>query len=216
MNYKLVEILSYLIGISAIIGLVRYKKTDRAYYPFIILLWAGLFNEIISSLMIEYFRTNAINSNVYLITEACLILWFFRRLHLFTQNRKLYYIILIAFILSWLLENFYFSFLNKFNSYFSIIYSFVVVLMSIHKINSLIITERKKLLRNPIFLIMVSFVIFFTYKALIEIFWVYGLNASREFRIDVYRILTYINLVVNIIFILAVLWMPRRREFTWL
>lgn len=89
----------------------------------------------------------------------------------------------------------------------------LIVLMSINMINRMLVDGKKKLIQNPLFLILIGFIVFFTYKALIEIFWVYGLNASRDFRLEVYRIMAYINLAVNIIYAIAVLWMPRKREF---
>ena len=83
-------------------------------------------------------------------------------------------------------------------------------------INRLILDERSGLIKNSVFLITIGFIVFFTYKILIEIFWVYGLNASRDFRVEVYRIMTYINLAINLIYALAVLWIPKKREYTLL
>lgn len=80
-------------------------------------------------------------------------------------------------------------------------------------INRIIITERKSLIRNPVFIICLAFIIYFTYKVLLEIFWLYGLNSSREFRVEVYNIFKYINLFANLIYALAILWIPRKREY---
>ena len=83
-------------------------------------------------------------------------------------------------------------------------------------INRLIPEERGKLVKNSIFLVAIGFIAFYTFNSLIEIFWVYGLNASKDFRAGVYRIMTYINLIVNLIYAIAVLWIPRKREYTLL
>lgn len=213
MSYLLIDILSYSIAIAAIIGLVRFKKIDRAYYPFIILLWVGLCNEIIGTICIKHFKTNAINSNIYVLAEAILITWFFRNFGLFRKGKNLFSLSLFFILTFWLFENFYLSDIRRFSSYFRISYSMLIVLMSINMINRMLVDGKKKLIQNPLFLILIGFIVFFTYKALIEIFWVYGLNASRDFRLEVYRIMAYINLAVNIIYAIAVLWMPRKREF---
>jgi hypothetical protein len=63
---------------------------------------------------------------------------------------------------------------------------------------------------------MIGFIAFFTCKILIEIFWVYGLNSSRDFRVEVYRIMTFINLTVNLIYAITLIWMPAKREYTLL
>ena len=216
MNHFLVVIFSYSIIIAAIIGLIRFDKLDKAYIPFILLVWIGLLNEIISTISINIFRSNAVNSNIYVLLESILILWFFKNLKLFEKRRRLFSLIAIFYIIMWVADNFYISSLSQFSSYFGIGYSLITVLMSTQIINKLILEEKARLNKNAVFVIMIGFIVFFTYKALIEIFWVYGLNASTSFRLQVYRIMAYINLSVNLLFALAILWIPRKREYTLL
>lgn len=213
MSYQLIELLGYSIGIAAIVGLIRIRLIDRVYFPFIILLWAGLLNEIVNSVVINRGYSNALNSNIYVLVEALLILLFFYRLGLFREKPYVFFGLLLLFTGVWIAENFIFFDIHYFTSYFRILYSFIIVLLSIHQINQLSQQERRRIIRHPSFLIMIGFIAFFTYKTLVEIFWVYGLNASMDFQAGVYRIMTYINLAVNIIFLIAVLWMPRKREF---
>lgn len=216
MYQTLLEISSYSVGIGAVIGMVRFKKVDRAYLPFILLLWVGLLNEIITVVSIDLFKSNAVTSNIYVLVESLLILWFFKNLRLGRKNNKRFHFVALLFIAVWITDNFFISRITRFSSYFRILYNFITVLMSIHMINRLILDERSGLIKNSVFLITIGFIVFFTYKILIEIFWVYGLNASRDFRVEVYRIMTYINLAINLIYALAVLWIPKKREYTLL
>ena len=213
MNYKLAEILSYFIGLGALIGLFKIRKIDQTYYPFILLLWVGLLNEIINTIVINAGYSNAINDNIYGLLESLLITLVFYRMGVFDRYKNVFYYVLSGLLLLWIMINFVFFSIKQFSSYFNIIYSLYVVLLSINMINQLMLRERKRLIISPMFLVSIAFIFFFTYKALIEIFWVYGLNASKNFRVEVYRIMTYINLTVNIIYAIAVLWMPRKREF---
>jgi hypothetical protein len=213
MSYEIIDLLSYSVAIAAIIGLVRINKIDRTFIPFIILMFLGLLNESLSSFLIRKGYSNAINANIYSLLEAILITIFFRKLGLFDRAKKMYSWLLLLFIAVWVTENFIISKITVFNSYFNITYSFAVVLMSITMINRVIIEAKKGLLTSPVFLICIGFTIFFIYTALIEIFWVYGLNSSPEFSTSVYRIMTYINLLVNLIYALAILWIPRKREY---
>jgi hypothetical protein len=206
--------LSYAVAIAAIIGLVRIRVIDRAYYPFILLLWVALLTEITGTIVIRLYRTNAINSNIYVLLESVLILWFFRRLKLFSKTFFAW--LMTIFILAWIAENFIIFSITTFQSYFRVFYSFVIVLLSIHMINKLFSEERRKLIKNPVFLIMITFIVFFTYKTLIEIFYIYGLDASDEFKIQVYRIMPYINLTANLLYAIAVIWIPRKQEYTLL
>lgn len=216
MNPNLVAILSFSIAIAGIIGCVRFKKIDPAYYSFLFFVWLGLVNEIVSFILISVIHSNVVNSNIYVLLESMLLVWFFRTQALSEKPKKIFNWLFVIFILGWTFENFFMSSIHQFNSYFTVIYCFTTVLMSINLVNRLISNEKKLILRNPAFLICVCFILFFTCKALIEIFWIYGLNASKEFRIQVYDIMTFVNLIVNLIFALAVLWMPRKREYTLL
>ena len=213
MNYELIAILAYLIAVPAIIGLFRINRIDPAYYPFIVLLWIGLFNEIINTYCIEVYRSNVINSNIYVLVEALLILYFFRRLELFNKTYQ-FYLFLLLFAGTWVAEHFVFFSIWSFNSYFRILYSFTIVLMSISMINRLISSSSGRLIRNSAFLIMIGFIFFFTYKVLIEIFYIYSIEGSEVFGVQVYRLITYINLSVNLLYAIAIIWIPRKREYT--
>ena len=213
MNSQLLDYLSYAIGIGAIIGLFRIRHIEQVYFPFILLLWVGLVNEILSTVLIQLIHNNAINSNIYVLAESLLILWFFEKLGLFKKNKYIFWVFFLLFLFGWIAENLILFSIRRFNPYFRIGYSFTIVLLSIHMINHLLANEHKRLLKNPVFLIMLGFIGFFTYKALIEIFWMYGLNSSKDFRVQVYRLMTFINLFVNLLFALAVLWIPRKREY---
>lgn len=210
------ELFSYSVGIGAIIGLIRCKTLPQAYLPFILLLWLGFLNEIVTTIIINEGYSNAINNNIYVLAESFLILWLFKNWALFNNNIKSLVAILFMYIIAWLCVNFIFFSIKSFSSYFNILYSLTTVLMSIHMINRLILEEKRKLIKSSIFLVAIGFIVFYTYNSLVEIFWVYGLNASKDFRIDVYRIMTYINLIVNLIYAIAVLWIPKKREYTLL
>ena len=214
MHRLLTELFNLSIAFVAIIGLVRFKKIDSAYYPFLICQWIGLVNEIISIILVEHGHSNALNSNIYILTEALLFIWLFKKWGVFKSLRNLFPLIIIVLCLFWITENFIIYKIIYFSSYFRIFYSFIIVLLSIHTINGLISTERKNILKNATFLLCTAFVIYFTFKVLIEAFWLSGLNKSAVFRSRVYDILIYINLFCNLIYALAALWMPPKQRFS--
>jgi hypothetical protein len=215
MNYTLIEILSYFIGISVCISLIRWKHIQQRDYFFIAFLWAGLLSEVIATVSIKLFRTNAVVSNIYTLITPVLLILQFNRWGLFKSSLQLYVWLIGLVSLVWLWENFIYSSIFSFGSYSGIVTSFLIVLMSIHMINVLINQEQLARVKNTVFLICASFILFFTTEMLVEIFWLYGLNASKDFRQSIYRIITYVNLLVNILYAIAVLWMPKKREFTW-
>ena len=213
MTFTLVQILSFSIAIGAITGLVRFKKTDQAFLPFILFLWSGLINETISTILIYHRHATTINNNIYVLISSLLLVWLFKNWKVFSmQNQKWLYVLASLFVLVWGWEIFIYSSIKTVASYFRVVYSFVIVLLSIQMINKFLLENKTQLLRNPVFLICLSFIIFFTNKILIEIFWLYGINSSNEFAVQVFRIMTYVNLAVNLVYALAVLWIPRKRE----
>lgn len=213
MSFLLSTIFSFSIGIAAVFGGVRFSKIDPAYYPFLFLVWASLANEIVSFVVMNYGHSNAVNSNLFLLFQALLITLQFRYWDLFKRQKMLFPLILIGLLLLWIWESFWYSSLFRFNSYFIIARSFLIILMSISMINKLIASERASLLKNACFLICFTMLTFFSVSVLVEIFWLYGLNKSSLFRIRVYTILAYINLFCNLTYALAMLWIPMRLRY---
>lgn len=212
MNYLLIEIFSYSIAIGALIGLWRWKQIDPTYLPFVILLCIGLINEALGTILINLIGNNAINSNIYILFEGWIIVWFFYNCGMLRRPRNIFPGMLIFLTLSWIIDNFLIGDLFHFNSYSRILFSFTFVILSIQQVNRLMSTAKPGLLKHPLFIISTGFIIFFTNKILVEIFWLYGLDASKSFRKEVYQIVSYINLFVNLLFAIALLWIPRKRE----
>jgi hypothetical protein len=212
MNYTLAQIFGFSIAFPAIVGLVRYPKIKQVYFPFILLLWIGLANEILSIIIVKQGNSNAINNNIYVLLESIFLLLLFRNFGVFSRSKKVFWIILILFTGFWIAENFFISRITWFSSYFRIFYSFTVVLLSVNKVNHLMVEEKQWNERRALFILLIGFIVFFIYKSFVEIFWLYGLYSSKKFGVEVYRIMTYINLAVNLIFGIALLWIPRKRE----
>jgi hypothetical protein len=212
MTDTLARVFALSIIIAGVGALATYKKADSVYQPFFLLLWIGSLNEILSvGLVYSGFKT-AVNNNIYVLIESLCILWFFRNLRTVFLSNAVFIILVSSFVIFWLVENFIISRISYISSYFRIFYSFIIVILSITAVNHLIVTAKKSLLKIPVFIISMGFIIFFTYKILVEAFWLYGLNNSKDFRNSVYTILVYLNLFVNLLFALSLLWIPRKRE----
>ena len=212
MSYYEVVLFSASIFIATVIGWVRFSKTGPSILPFLLCLTIGTVNEVLSFILTMSGNYTTLNNNIYVLAEALCITWQFRRWELFRKAARWYYAIMIFIILLWIIDYLVFTDFSKLNFYFRIFYSFLIVLMSVQMNNILIFTFRKRLLQSHIFLICSGFIIYFTYKILIETFWLYGLAKSRDFRISVYLVLAWINLIVNIIYALAMLWIPKKPQ----
>lgn len=214
MNYQLSVIFSFSITIAAVIGWIRFKKINPTYYPFLICVWVGLLNEILSYIIAHTGHSTAVNNNIYVLAESLLFTWQFKNWGLFQRSKYLFVGILVSFSIFWYVESFFVPRITYITSYFRVFYSFVIILMSINIINELLIRERTNMLKSSAFLICTAFVIYYTYKVIVGVFWLYGLGGSRQFRISIVSILIYINLLTNLIYALAVLWMPTKHRFS--
>lgn len=213
MTYYHLALLSFSVFIGTAIGWLKIRKTDGSILPFLLCLTIASFNEIVSFFVtISGYHTN-VNNNIYVLSEGLLLTWQFKRWGLFAGYRKSYYDTLVFLLTLWVAENAIATGFCRIQSYFRIGYSLALVLMSIHMNSRLILKARGTLLKSPPFLICTGFIIYFTYKILVEIFWFYGLNASRDFRMNVYLLLVWLNFFVNLLYALALLWKPAKPRF---
>lgn len=208
--------LGFTLIFAVVISLVRFRRIAPAFHPFIFMIWIAMLNEIVSTVVVIQGMSNAVNTNIYLLFESLLLVWFFQKQRVFDQSPRLPYILAVVYIITWSAENLVISRLWLFESYYTVFYSFITVLCSINLINRVLLTSTSRLHADPLFIIALAFIIYHTYSLVVEVFWIYGLDASRDFRIYVYDILICINVVINLVYALAVLWMPARQKFTLL
>lgn len=211
--YHVAVILGYSIVIPAIIGLIRFSKINTAYQPFILFCLLDVFNHTLSVILIQAYHANTINSNIFILIEAMLFLLLFRNWGLFKKRSVLFFILLFLLGLVWIIDNLVWHQLDTVNSLFRIVYSFILVFLSIEQMNILIYSAKKNLLYNSRFLICCGLVIYYSYKATVEVFFLIRLKASINFYSNIFIILVFANLFVNLIFAWAVLWIPKKAKF---
>lgn len=205
---------SFSIFIAGIIALIRFNKINKCYYPFLYCIWIACVNELLSFILFKNNSSTSINSNLYVLIESLLIIWLFQRLKRFNKQNYLFLIIAISFLIIWCIENFVVEKITGIAMYFRIYYSLIIVLLSINYLNQMLGSAKEINWKNSDLLLCLGFILFFTYKLLVQSFWLYGLKSSKNFLLTVYPIMVYINLVSNLIYAIAVLWMPRKLVYT--
>lgn len=215
MTSEFILIGSYSITIAAGIALIRIKKVHRSYHPFIYIVFAALLNEICSSVLISGLKmSNAVTSNILGLLEGILWMWQFRRWEGFKKRKWEHHLLLAILIATWAFENIVLGKLFTFSSAYAILYSFLLVFLSINQVNRQIVEEKSNLLTNSKFLICTGTIIFYTYRIFVESFYVFDLQESNAFLSNVFSILAFVNLFVNLLFALATLWIPTRQRFS--
>jgi hypothetical protein len=211
-SFAFILIASYSISIAVIIGLIRLPVIHRSYHPFILIIVLSLINEVVSHVLIYYSKSNAINTNLVGPVDALLWLWQFRRWNIIGQFIQVTTSIMLLSI--WVTENIFLGKINTFSSVYAIAFSYVIVVFSIRQASNQVIRRQENLLINAKFLICCGSILFFTFRILIECFYLQGAQASNRFLSNVFGILALINLIVNLLFAMAALWIPVRQKFS--
>ena len=215
MNSLLLLLVSFSIIFPFFAGLVRHRRIGSGYQPFFILIVVAVITEAINGYLIKvHHHSNAIPANIYALTECILIAWQFHVWGLLQSKKPLFYGLVILFFLGWVYENLVLGNITGFPPYFRFLYSFLIVLLSVNKINFMITHENRNLLRRPDFLICIGLIIFFIYKILYE--WAYqaSLFGQSSITSNIIMLFGYFNALTNIIFAIAFLLIPARQKFT--
>ena len=208
-------LLSQSILLPIITGLVRFRRLGESYQPFFLLLLIGFLTEVAGFIVIQRYRTsNFIIVNVYVLIEWTLIAWQFHVWGFLRQKKRLFYALLGFMTVCWITENFVYHHITDMVPYFRFLYFFLIVLLSVNKINFMITHENRNLFRNPKFLICIGFIIYFIY--MIVDFWALTISLFGEqaIALRISFFMDYVNAFTNIIYAIAFLLIPRPQRFT--
>ncbi|HTH83125.1 MAG TPA: hypothetical protein VL490_09330 [Mucilaginibacter sp.] len=205
-------LLSQSILIPILIGTFRIKRLDRTNYPFFIVLLVGLLAEVASFIFIDDLKlSNAPVINVYHLLECCLILY---QLYIWKNSAKsksLFMALGGICVTFWFIEIIVFKNINSFSPYFSVFYSFVLILLSINQINAMMFYHEEALFKNPRFIISLGFIIIFLYQIIYEASCFVGNDQS----VVTNKIIIgwgYINLGINILYTIAFFFVTGKNE----
>jgi hypothetical protein len=211
-------ILSLSIGFAVIIGIVRFRRIDSSYYPFIYNIIVALLVEILNRILTVRGHPSAfmLVLNIFSYIDFFLFLWLFHNWGLFNRKKSTFIAIAGTFFIIWLLNNILVTGFIKHNLYFFILYAFALIFFSVNTFNKAVVHERSSIFRNPKFWICLGIIIFYSFFIVtvstgLSLFMH---NVSVEFRRGLQAISVFSNLLVNLLYAVAVLWIPRKKNFT--
>ncbi|CAN5416102.1 hypothetical protein BH10BAC2_BH10BAC2_18100 [soil metagenome] len=201
--------LSVLLAAAAVIWRIRFIP---AYlYPFCMLLWIAAFNELLSLYLIADGMHNAVNGNIYILIEFFLLSRQFFNWGSLTKSK--YLVLIITGILTWVADNFLFSYISSNNSLSRIIFAFLFVFLSVDMINRHIVFGKERPYTASTLYITIGLLLFFACKAYVEVFNAFNLGFSTAFYANIWFTLSVVNAVANIVYTTAMLCIPRKQEF---
>ncbi len=194
------------------VSVIRLRYIGTGYYPFVIMIWLGFLNETLSLFRIYHLSNNAVNSNIYVLIEYGLLLYQFHKWkRLNTAAMKVIFLIGLSI---WILDNCVLNSLWTNNSFFRCLYSAVIVLLSISKLNRILIFEHGTIWRNAQFIICIAFILFYGIKSFVEAFNAFHVGVPRGVLWNMWIILYFVNAAANVLYAVAISCIRPKQEYT--
>ncbi len=201
---------------SVIIGIVRWRVIDAAYYPFIYNVIVVLLVEIINATHEYSALTNEV-LNIFSIIDFCTFAWLFHNWGLFNHNKKQFSILIVSFCVTWFVITFFITGFTKINNPFLLIYSFALIIFSVTTFNKIVVQERINIFTNAKFWICIGIIIFYSFFIVTRATDLSAhmlLQISQPFLRSLQKINNYSNVLVNLLYAAAVIWIPKKKNIT--
>jgi hypothetical protein len=104
--------------------------------------------------------------------------------------------------------------INTFSPYFRVFYAFIVVLLCINQINAMMFYQNVVLLKNPVFILCLAFIILFLYQILYEASYFIGSDKSIVANVANKIIMgfSYLNFLIYLLCAVGIYFIGDSRE----
>ena len=194
------------------IGIIRYRKIDPSYRPFVLWLTLGFINESVNYILIKLVGTNVISFNIFQLIESVLIIYQFRVWGFLKDKPRLLNWIGIIFIIAWITQNLVYQKIFAFSPFFRIFYAFIIVLLIVNEI-IYIANETSNVFKNAKFIICTTMIIFFIYQILYEGALIISSSQVKNSSNMIIEYLGYVNAFLNLLYAWALLVIPKKTGF---
>lgn len=191
--------------------LVRFKRMKCKYLPLTLLMGLAAVNEMISIFSSCRGTFTSVNGNIYVLIEFFIIVWLFQRL-CSGLSRKFLITIAVTGLIVWIADNLVVNSLHSNNSLFRMLASFVIVFLSMDKINQAVLSGGFVQTSRADLVLCSGFLVYYTYKAFVEAFHLFPLHPDKSFYIILWIILGIINMIVNALFTIAILCISTKKR----
>jgi len=120
-----------------------------------------------------------------------------------------------VFCIGWIVENLFVRELLFFNMYTPAVASFFSILVIIYLLNQLLFVKNTSIFRDPEGLILLGLLIRNFPPCVILIFFNFSSGYSEAFYSNILFLANLVATISTIFFLMAVLWLPERKKYTW-
>lgn len=217
MDKNFLYFINYLFGGSVLLpllaGLIKWKKIDSSYHPIIIAFGGLLVNETLRFVLIRngIGERSSASYNYFALLLMWMYTWQFASWRVISYGWM--WVIGATLSLLWFADYFVINGwqIDVRRYWFRIAFALELVILSIQCANGLIVSEKDNMLRNPRFLFCLAFILYYTYRIFNDAFTLRGF--SNAFLKQINDLNRYLVVVQYLIFLIAVLCIPRKKNF---
>ncbi len=210
-------------SIPFFVGLNRWKRIDHVYKPLILMMGVAFFNEVFRFIQVMNsiyklelpIGLSYISYNLYIIFISILFLKLFKNFRVFDHFKGVYILLIVVFLVFWIIDHFFIPGNTIFNptKYFRIFYSFILCLLAVQKLNMLLVTERKSLIKNSAFWVCIAVLFFFLPYIIIESVTLNVASNSLQYSNAIFLFRKISSPIYYLIYTLAILWIPQKKQY---
>ncbi len=206
-------LLSLSIVFPTVAALCRIKSIQTVDYPFLICLLIGTITEIVSFWLTKCGYPNTVIGNIYVLLESLLLVYQFYKWQINEKRKQYFYLLVLTLFAVWIYTGFIYKPWFYTNSYYRILYSLIIVVLSVDYVNRIVLEETGSMIKNYRFIICTGFILFYTLNILVETFYIYDTGAKTDYSNSLFNIKSWFNFFINLLYLLAVIWIPRKKIF---
>lgn len=193
-----------IITLAAILAIFKLKKTNENYRPFLLILIYGFIFELVGFILGKIYQNTSLSSNTYVLVAAIMWLWQFRKWNTFGRFPNISIWLAISILLVWAWNLIYVGSIFNLMIHYRVYSSFLLVILSVHQLNYLIVHYKENLFKSPLFLICTGLMVQNTLKILTECF--YMINTSGA------QTTFWASLILStMLFIVAMKYLPTKK-----
>lgn len=206
----------WVIVFPSFIAFIRFSQIPKEFKPLVYLLWLGLATEVAALISAKLVHNNLYIYNTYMLADFFMTLWLFYGWGAFRRIRKpLLYGIASLFLCLWVFDNCLLNSITQSSIIFRMTYSITLVLLGIEQLSRIYVNNNGYLNRNPYLYICLGVIFYYTYNSFIPLLTDSSLFSPSP-TLWRYTMLIYslINVVTNILYSIALLWMRKKARYT--
>ncbi len=211
-SFEFFAALAFTIIIPVVTGIIKFRQvTSHGYLPVFLFVCIGFLNNVLSYYLIKKGISNHLNSNIYVLIGFLIVVWQFAVWN--AEDKKRYWLVSVILMLVWLSDNLIINHIWDNNSIFRFFASFAILFLCLAQVNKLIFFHTSGIVSNPVFLVCIGLMLYYSFKAFVETFYFFSWVFDTTLIIRLNITLGFVDMVTNVLISIAFLCIGRKTTY---